>query len=720
MKNILRIFRNDLQTIAKNIVVFVVIIGISLLPALYAWFNIAANWDPYSATSGLAFAVCSLDEGYTYKALTVRAGDQIVENLRANHQMGWHFVSEREALDGVADGTYYAAVIIPENFSENLCSVTTGTFRQAQLEYYVNQKKNAVAPKITDKGVSAIESEVNDAYVSTITSVVATTLHLTADELSGEKGRAVKTVTDSLEEVVENIDTLDAGVDVFVSTLDTLQTLLKTNQNLLPEMAEAFSLSGTVSSDVKGTIEAARTSSRQIGTILADMIGSLDTMQDSVEEQLNIALDQLKTDTSEASASLLRAAQGCDKIIVVNRVVIGVLENLETNFGISTSAMRVRLENAIARQQTLSDKLVAAATSLADTRTLSQSLMDELKQTASDCRSDISQLSASFAPVKTAFDKVVEDMYTVLEDTSTLIQVLNGGLSVISQTLTDTQDTIDALKETFQNLQKLLDNSKTKTNALIERVEELDTNSTIHELLLTIIKDPQALGEFVAEPVTTVTHDVHPVENYGSGMAPFYTSLSFWVGGTILIAILRTEPTKKQLRLLDNASPVEQYFGRYLIFFVIGQVQALMTAMGDIFFLGVQCRNAGLFLLASLISSFVYTLFIYSLTIAFSVVGKALVIITLVLQIAGSGGTFPVEVLPQPFQTISPYMPFRYSINALREAVAGPDMVAFRNDILLLLAFVPLALLIGLLLRKPCMKVIAFLESRLHESELLV
>ena len=227
MKNILRIFRNDLQTIAKNIVVFVVIIGISLLPALYAWFNIAANWDPYSATSGLAFAVCSLDEGYTYKALTVRAGDQIVENLRANHQMGWHFVSEREALDGVADGTYYAAVIIPENFSENLCSVTTGTFRQAQLEYYVNQKKNAVAPKITDKGVSAIESEVNDAYVSTITSVVATTLHLTADELSGEKGRAVKTVTDSLEEVVENIDTLDAGVDVFVSTLDTLQTLLK-------------------------------------------------------------------------------------------------------------------------------------------------------------------------------------------------------------------------------------------------------------------------------------------------------------------------------------------------------------------------------------------------------------------------------------------------------------------------------------------------------------
>ena len=139
MKNILTIFKNDLLNVGKNLIVFIVIIGICILPALYAWFNIAANWEPYSNTKGISFAVCNLDKGYSYSAISINAGDEIVENLKSNDKMGWTFVSEKEAKEGVNNGTYYAADIIPAKFSECLFSITTGKFQQADLQYYINE-----------------------------------------------------------------------------------------------------------------------------------------------------------------------------------------------------------------------------------------------------------------------------------------------------------------------------------------------------------------------------------------------------------------------------------------------------------------------------------------------------------------------------------------------------------------------------------------------------
>ena len=119
MKKIFKIFRQDLKSMTKNLIIFVVIIGITILPALYAWFNIAANWDPYSSTGDLPFAVCSLDKGYNFKGLDIKAGDKIVDGLKSNDKMGWEFVDDaEEAQKGVEDGKYYAAVVIPENFSK--------------------------------------------------------------------------------------------------------------------------------------------------------------------------------------------------------------------------------------------------------------------------------------------------------------------------------------------------------------------------------------------------------------------------------------------------------------------------------------------------------------------------------------------------------------------------------------------------------------------------
>ena len=171
---------------------------------------------------------------------------------------------------------------------------------------------------------------------------------------------------------------------------------------------------------------------------------------------------------------------------------------------------------------------------------------------------------------------------------------------------------------------------------------------------------------------------------------------------------------------LNNPSTTQMFFGRYLIFFIIGQIQALIIGLGDLYFLKIQCKNPALFLLTCMLSSFIYTLIIYSLTITFSVIGKALAVIILVIQIAGSGGTFPIEVLPGPFKAISPFLPFKYGINALRETVAGVDMSHYLKDVEMMLLFIIPALILGLLLRRPCIKIVSFFNSKIEDSDLII
>ena len=198
------------------------------------------------------------------------------------------------------------------------------------------------------------------------------------------------------------------------------------------------------------------------------------------------------------------------------------------------------------------------------------------------------------------------------------------------------------------------------------------------------------------------------------------SSLALWVGGVVLVAVLNVDLTEHDRKKLGKANPVQLFFGRYLIFFVISQVQGLIIALGDLFFLKTQAEDPVMFIISCLISSFVYSLIICSLTITFSVIGKALAVIILIMQVAGSGGTFPIEVLPGPFKAIAPFLPFKYGINALRETVAGMDRGNYWYNLGMLLLFVVPALLLGLLLRKPCIKIIAFFNKKVEESNLVI
>ena len=168
MKNIFRIFYRDFKRVSTNVVAVVIVIGLSIIPSLYAWFNILSNWDPYGpeSTSNLKIAVYSADEGIDMGGLSLNIGDSVIDALKANQTMGWQFTDTMdEATDGVYSSEYYAALIIPEDFSKKMISFLNGEVQNPQIIYYENEKKNAIAPKITSKAKTAVQEQVNATFV---------------------------------------------------------------------------------------------------------------------------------------------------------------------------------------------------------------------------------------------------------------------------------------------------------------------------------------------------------------------------------------------------------------------------------------------------------------------------------------------------------------------------------------------------------------------------
>lgn len=718
MKNVLNIFKRDLKRLSRNAIALVIVIGISVIPALYAWFNIAANWDPYGSTGGIKVAVVNNDKGYSLHALELNGGDEIVTNLKQNTQMGWTFTDEGDAKEGVKSGKYYAAVVIPEDFSSNLTSIITGELERPQIEYYVNEKKNAIAPKITDKGISAIQSEVDSSFISVITETIAKVLNATTDDMGQTQKEIVGKITASLKDAKDEIGSFQTSIGAFCDTIDSMDALMKANQKLLPDLSKTLGKAGGLNDSAKDAVDASKAATQQVSAALGEIINSMDSIYNSADDTVKEAFALLKTDTDSAAAKLEKAISFNESIIKMNNQIIGILQKLSDKLGIDNSRFIEKLENENAKQQKIIDRLTTAASTIRNTGKLPSELQNEINSMLTDSKSSFHDIKSSYiTSAKDSIDKAAGKLYGTMQDVTGILTAIGGDIPKIDDALDSAGTALSSLKKTLEKTGVLLGKGSDKLQKTIDKINSLEADNKLSEILDLITRDPKGLGEFMSSPVEIKTKSVYPIKNYGSAMAPFYSTLAIWVGGIVLVAILkvRVDEDKK----LKNLSPSSTYIGRYLLFLIIGLIQATIICLGDLFFLQIQCDQPLLFMLAGWVASFVFTLIIYTLTVSFGDIGKALAVVFLVIQIAGAGGTFPVEVVPEFFQSVYPFLPFTYGINAMREAVAGPYGADYWLDLLNLLAFVPFALVLGLLLRKPLIRFNEFFDKRIEDTHLM-
>ena len=683
MRNIWTVFKTDIRTLSKCFFACVVVVAIALLPSLYAWLNIYSNWDPYGNTGGISIAVASLDEGYTDADGTYEnKGDDVVADLREATSINWVIVdTEEEAKGGVESGDYYAAVVIDKQFSRNMYRMLTDWTGKPAITYYENAKKNAVATKITDTAVETLKRSISENYLEVVIDGIMEQSNLLAADLTADDPEAaVKGVLyqaqDLLHACGRMMDAFEAagGSGVSESSAAVLEAAVANINKNLPDGAQLQQTAAEIQ--------------MRLNTALARVERALDRLNSAIGNapELPSAQQQLR----DAAAQLEKAAATLDRWA----------EDIEMEAPAAAEQAR-----AISAECT---RLAAKLQALAD------------KPTASDLLADCDALVKS---IRTMVDKIPvtskalqKELDTVagqVADTMEGMAALAGDAKVMKTALAETAD---AVGDTMALLRPATEKLLTSLESTIDDLEGLTTDEYMDTLVNILGGDPAVYGQYFPEMVQTSVNAVYPIANYGSAMTPFYTVLAIWVGGVILSSLIKIHARTEGL---IDPKPAELYFGRYLFFFVLSQIQAAVIVTGDLYILKVQCLHPGMLYLTGALTAFTFSLLIYSLALSFGDVGKAIVVVIMVMQIAGSSGTFPIELLPAIYQKIYRFFPFPYAIDAMRECICGMYGNYYWQQIGFLLLFAAAALLIGLLVRRPFMGLNHFMEEKLEETELL-
>lgn len=742
MNRILQIIQTDARHVFTNVISLVVCVGMIVVPSFYAWFNIAGSWDPYGNTHNIRVALVNDDAGYKSDLMPVEVnvGERITSQLRASKSIGYVVTDRDEAIDGVSSGEYYAAIVIPQSFSTDLLQGLTDNSVRPTVQYYDNQKRNAIAAIVTDKASSAASQSIDEEFVQAAVEVGAGTLdelgtYLDDDKLSGvtqglddaltRSSTQLRQTSDNLRGYGSLVSSARSLVDGSDSALDTSLTATDDASSALREGADGVR-------DVQGALDSATTS-------VSNTLTSGVTAMDGVDDAIDAAFDSADSQAGDARDALQQAKDAVDANHDALRKLADQLNETDSlarrlevsldagstewsyahSLRITIPGINARVQQALRDTQDLSDGLGKAISDIDSARGDGSVSRAELKRLAGRARSSLSDVSTDYSGgLRTKLGNMADG----IDDAADAVDDIGTQLTDTATALRTTGQSAD---ETLKNLEDALNTAADNMDSAAGELEDLEgrlsaalASGDLAQLRAILSADAESLASFIAAPVQLDRTAVFPVENNGSAMAPFYTTLSIWIGAVVLCALVKVAPSAAVMERV-KAKPRHAYFGRITFFIVIGFLQTLLVLLGDLFFLGIQCVHPWLMALACFAASAVFVNIVFSLTASFGDVGKAIAVVLMVIQVAGSGGTFPKEMLPAAFQRVYPFLPFVHAENCMRAAIAGVYGNDFGISLCILLSFIVPSLVLGLLLRKPVIRLNHWMERQLESTKVM-
>lgn len=641
ISNIFAVVKSDAKRLSRSVVAVVCVFGLALVPCLYAWFNIMSNWDPYTedSTKNLKIAVASEDLGTNFLGMDFNVGDIIIERLKANDQIDWQFPESSQALlDGLNSGEYYGGLVIPEDFSEKVLGFTDGEVEKATIKFYDNQKLNAVASRVTDRAKGIVEDQINGIFLATIIDEMSSFTSLFS-------GMGID-ATASLDELNTQLENIKSDLRTYISIMDSMSSVTQSaaavttmTNDLLPDVLRLLSESRKSVSNMQD----------RLATTKEDVIYAADSIRNTSEELRN-AIERLDAATGGNPGEAGNSYIDWDALYGEGGITdyeAEILDDLyyDVNKQLHDSAIRF---DDIIQQTSIDSNLIASISTLQESLTNLDSLLAMIE-------SDVGGQSLTL---------------------SQFTQALNSCTASIN----GTRDVMSYMLNMATNIQS--------------NINDLRSSESFSNIIDLMNDDVAGLVDYLSSPANLEVVKVYPLEHFGSGMTPFYTVLAIYASALLSVSLLHTHIKRRDD--LPELSHSQEYFGRYFTFFAIGQFTALITVLGNLFYIGIQCYEPFLFWLVAAVTSLLFTIINYSLIFAFGNIGEAISIIILVIQVAGSGGTYPMQMLPGFFQTLYKFMPFNYAMNAMRETICGSYDHIYIKCILVLLLMCVVFVLIGI------------------------
>jgi len=695
LKQIIEIFKSDIKEIFRKVNTWIIIIGLIFLPSMYAWPNILSSWDPYSHTNNIKVAVISEDEGATVEGKNVNLGESLITNLKGNKNLDWQFVSSKQqAENGVKIGDFYASIVIPKSFSSDITSITRGELKKATIEYTVNEKINAISPKITNSGASALANTIGKNFVEVANGVIFEKLHEAGVKFE-ENLPAIEQVKEKINNLNDNFSNYENSLNELIGKVDRGYNVLNTIQGTLPEIDRAATNSIMLANKTNVTI-------KNIENFNEIMLKNINTQFDKVieisGEVVKVAeLIQKKPTNPEETKAKMKALdsrfEAAEKRLDIAKDIFEFLNSLSDQNLFQKQLTKINtMESDISKLRTLNKKIYS---NIDKYDTIGNNVKVEFLKTSKRVnRNSIDfkkKLNTEVAPL---VKRVLTNADTKIRNVSSVISRAQAQIPTINAKISEAEVKIQTVQGKLLKLQGEMPEIKEKVQKLTGIVNKADGEIDTNALFNLLKVDYKQQAEFFANPVQLKENQLYHIKNYGSAMTPFYTVLSIWVGALLMSSLLTTKVEDEE----NKYKPYQKYFGRGLLFMIISLLQTLIITLGDMYLLGTQANSPYRFVIYALLISLLFSAIIYTTVCLLGNVGKAVCIILLVLQIGSSGGTFPIQMTSSFFQALYPKVPFTYSISLLREAVGGVYIPAVNRDMKILLTYLVITLVGGAIL----------------------
>ena len=445
LKHTWRLFLLDWRRIFKNPIAVLLMAALIIIPSLYAWFNIKALWDPYSNTGELPIAVYSADAGAKFQDKDVEIGNEVIKNLHENKQLGWRFVdSKKEVVDGVRSGKYYAGIYLPKEFSKDLLSFTTGDIQKPKIEYYLNQKINAIAPKITDKGAGSIQQEISQEFIKTASSTL------------------LKVFNEIGYNIDENLVSINKVKNLILTTNDNLGEIDKYTQEVvevqgkLPELKDKLAKANELQAYLPQVDE------------MGQKLIALNQKMPEIKQQASVILT-LQQKIPEIQQAGNQLAQVDSDFAQIEKTL---------NDGINEAKQGLTI---IQQVQTILPDIQKLGNQANDLASTTKDGAEKLKTAVPSISSSVQVTLESIGEVAKTTDSLAASIQTALEDNQ-LTQEEKDNLGKLINSLIqgnkDQQTAIDSVANLIQNMKDLADkNGDTDASQKLANILTLLTNA---------------------------------------------------------------------------------------------------------------------------------------------------------------------------------------------------------------------------------------------------
>lgn len=736
----------------------IVIIAVMFLPMLYSSIYLGSIWDVYNKLDSVPVAFVNLDKSVTKDGKEYAIGKDVANNLKDNKKVGWKFVSQEEAMDGVKGTKYYAVIEIPKDFSEKIANVKDGKFKNPEIIYIGNQGRNFVFSQVSSKVADGIKTEISSSIQKEISKSLVDSLFNVKVSIK-DAGDGAGKLQSGTQKLLNGSNDLASGTQSAANGSNQLENGLKVAADSTAKLQDGTQKLLSGSNDLSNGLNTAAGGSKQLLAGLknidsgqsqvvngsSSLVDGLKSLKDNLErpnDQVSLLVDA----ASDLNTKTGTIAQGAGKLDTS-------VSTLTNNINEADSVLHDELAAIDSSNLSKDDKakLVASITTLdqlSGTKTSDNSETPLVKTANSihELAGNLQQLNAGTQNISggvsalatglannqskaaTGLDLLIGGAVRIHSGSSSILTGLNtvtdktgdlaNGLDKLSSGSTSLKDGLNTVNDGSASLVKGLYMADEKTGELSNGLNKLssgsnslkdglnDANSGVinlkdglnngYDKMSSNLKfNSENMSQFISKPVTLKDNSINNVQYYGKGLAPYFMSMSLWIGAMVLSMVL----TIVKSRNVFKSKFMNSFIGKFLIGSGMSVFQAVILSFTVIKVLGLNPVSVPLFYLTNVLIAITFFSVFYGVSHVIGMLASAVLFIVLLLQLSSSGGTFPIETAPVFYRVINKIVPMTYSVSTLRMTISGINQSVLKHNILVMLIFIAIFIIGGVLIK---------------------